>query len=59
MREEGELYPHVGVLLPSEPVSYNTAVRSFLKLMIIIEHIKVMQIPYLDVWSVLLSLRSN
>ena len=28
---------------------------SFLKLMIMITHIKMMQIPYLDIWSMLLS----
>ena len=28
---------------------------SFLKLMITITHIKMMQIPYLDIWSMLLS----
>ena len=28
---------------------------SFLKLMIMITHIKMMQIPYLDIWSLLLS----
>ena len=28
---------------------------SFLKLMITITHIKTMQIPYLDIWSMLLS----
>ena len=28
---------------------------SFLKLAIMIEHIKVMQIPHLDIWSMLLS----
>ena len=30
---------------------------SFLKLMIMITHIKMMQIPYLDIWSMLLSTR--
>ena len=34
---------------------HNTYVWSFLKLMIMIEHIKMMQIPYLDIWSMLLS----
>ena len=28
---------------------------SFLKLAIMIEHIKIMQIPHLDIWSMLLS----
>ena len=50
-----------GALLPMQGCSslvsqyHNTAVRTFLKLMIMIEHIKMMQIPYLDIWSTLLS----
>ena len=39
------LSPHARVLLP----------RAFLKLMIMIKHKKIMQIPYLDKWSMLLS----
>ena len=31
------------------------AMSSFLKLMIMITHIKMVQIPYLDLWSMLLS----
>ena len=34
---------------------HNTGVLTFLKLMIMTEHIKLMQIPYLDMCSVLLS----
>ena len=33
----------------------NTAVRTFLKLMIMIEHMKMMQITCLDIWSMFLS----
>ena len=43
----------LGVLLPNEQVLH-TDVWTFLKLMIMIEHIKIvkmMQIPYLDIWS--------
>ena len=43
-------------LLPSEPVlQYNCSVKTFLKLMIMIEHIKMIQIHCLDIWSMLLS----
>ena len=34
---------------------HNTAEIIFLKLMIMIEHIKMMQIPYIRIWSMLLS----
>ena len=32
---------------------------SFLKLMIMITHIKMMQIPYVDIWSMLLSISAS
>ena len=32
---------------------------SFLKLMIMITHIKMMQIPYLDIWPMLLSISAS
>ena len=45
-----------GSSLVREPVSqYSCSVRIFLKLMIKIEHIKMIQMPYLDIWSMLLS----
>ena len=45
-----------GGLLPSEPVSqYRCSVRAFLKLMIMIEHMKKIRIPCLDIWSMLRS----
>ena len=36
-----------------------TAVRISLKLIIVIEYIKTMQIPYLEIWSMLLSGQSS
>ena len=48
-RREG-LYYNVGVLLFSELVSKNRCVN-YPKLMVMIEHKKMMQIPYLDIWS--------
>ena len=36
---------------------HNIAVRTFLKLMIMIEHTEMMQIPCLDLWSILLSVQ--
>ena len=45
-----------GGLLPNEPVSqYRCSVRAFLKLMIMIEHMKKIRIPCLDIWSMLRS----
>ena len=45
-----------GSSLVREPVSqYSCSVRIFLKLMIKIEHIKMIQLPSLDIWSMLLS----
>ena len=45
-----------GGLLPSEPVSqYSCSVRTFLKLMIRLEYIKMIQILCLNIWSMLLS----
>ena len=57
-RKEEGIYPpplpHAEVLLPSEPVAQNRYIN-LLKLMIMIEHIKLMQIPYLDIWPMHLS----
>ena len=54
-REEGVFTSIRGCSsLPSEPVSQYSC-KNFLKLMIMIEHIKKMQIPRLDIWSMLLS----
>ena len=49
-----------GELLPSEPVPimtshYSCSVRTFIKLMIIMERIKMIQIPCLDICSILVS----
>ena len=45
-----------GGFLPSESVSqYRCSVRGFLKLMIMIEHMKKIRIPRLDIWSMLRS----
>ena len=41
--------PHVGVFLPSELVSQYSCKKLPKKLMIMIEHIKMMQIPCLDI----------
>ena len=57
--------PNAGVPLPSEPVSQYrcTDFWTFLKLMIMIEQMKMMQMSYLVIWQVLLfgqvSHRSN
>ena len=59
--EEGHYSPlplmHGGMLLPSEPVQQYRCMNlpKTDKLMIMIEHIKMIQIPYLDIWSMLLS----
>ena len=43
-----------GCSSPMSP-SHNTDVLTFLKLMKIIEYMKMIQMPYLDMWSMLLS----
>ena len=58
--ERGGLYfPCGGPLLPNEPVrcqsNHKTDVWTLIKLMIMIEHMKMMQMPYLHIWSMLLS----
>ena len=49
MGEGGAFTSHAWVLLPSELLSQYSNTGAFLKMMIMIEHIKIMQIPYLDI----------
>ena len=54
--EEGrDFISHAGVLLSSMSQYHNTDVCSFLKPMLMIEHMKMMQMLYLDITSMLLS----
>ena len=53
--KSGGFTSHAGVLLSPMSGYCNTDVWTFLKLMVIIEHMKMMQIPYLHIWSMLLS----
>ena len=46
---------HAGVLLSPMSHYHNRDVWTFLKLMLMIEHMKMMQMPYLDIRSMLLS----
>ena len=48
MGEEGVFTSHAGVFLPSEQLS-QCHIGAFLKLMMMIEHIKMMQILYPDI----------
>ena len=58
VREEAGLYPTSTLRGCSSLVSWyhNYSCKTLLKTMIMIEHIKAMQIPYLEIWSMLLSL---
>ena len=55
MGKEGGFTSHTGVLLYPMSQYHNTDVWTFLKPMLIIEHMKMMQMLYLDIRSMLLS----
>ena len=56
MREKRVCFTsHMGVLLSPMSLHHTTKVWTFLKLMIMIVHMKMMQTPYLDIWSILIS----